>query len=211
MAAQSKTLHVSAERLALYSTGDLPLFPRLIAGYHLRSCARCRDEVQAFRTCLHRLQSSAAVQTALPENTLEWKRLEDEILGNVAVGLAAARCIEKVGAGRRFAFTGGIVVTGLFILFVAGWLTHIPVADTERLWASVRKAASRTHPSEQAPIVYSETGAIAIRNQGMKVALQTSPAARTWASGPSRITSMFVEEETGQVVVSTMQTDEGHQ
>jgi hypothetical protein len=138
------------------------------------------------------------------DSARDWARLEHEILGNIAVGLAAARCIEKIGAGQRFAGTGLAVAACLSLLFLIGWLTHIPVAQTQHLLASIQKALAS--PRTIQPYVKAETDphGIAVNSAGGKLLLTAPPSARVWASGESQISATFTDEQTGQVIVTTV-------
>lgn len=138
------------------------------------------------------------------DNPRDWAGLEHEILGNIAVGLDAARCIDKIGAGRRFAWTSIALVGGLFLLFLVGWLTHIPMAQSEHLLASIRKAARS--PGTIQPYVRAETDArgIAVNSSSDRLLLTTPTSARVWASGKSEVSATFTDDQTGQVIVTTV-------
>ncbi|HEX4771822.1 MAG TPA: hypothetical protein VH351_13375 [Bryobacteraceae bacterium] len=138
------------------------------------------------------------------DNSPDWARLEHEILGNIAVGLDAARCIEKIGAGRRFAGTSIALAAGASLLFVIGWVTHIPMAQTEHLLASIRKALTSSRTIQ--PYVRAETDAhgIAVNSPGGKLLLALPPSARVWASGKSEISAAFTDDQTSQVMTITV-------
>jgi hypothetical protein len=146
----------------------------------------------------------ASRESPIGDSTRDWARLEHEILGNIAVGLDAARCIEKVGAGRRFAWTSIALASGLCLLFILGWFTHIPMPQTRNLVASIRKAL--TSPRTIQPYVRVETDpqGIAVNSPGGKLLLATPPSARVWASGKSQVSAAFTDEQTGQVIVTTV-------
>jgi len=146
----------------------------------------------------------AHLEPAVVDSAGDWARLEHEILGNIAVGLDAARCIEKIGAGRRLTWTSIAVVTGLSLLFVIGWLTHIPLAQSEQLVASIRKAV--TSPRTIQPYVRANTDArgIAVNSSSGRLLLPAPPSARVWASGKSDVSATFMDDQTGQVIVTTV-------
>lgn len=118
--------HPAMEVLALYSRGDLPVLPRLRLKAHVMQCVECEHQAELFAGSLAELKHEATTETLTAfEAIADWKALEREMMGNIVVGVAAARCIDNVGRKRvwlsRLAFGAG-----LSVLFVAGWVTHIP-------------------------------------------------------------------------------------
>jgi hypothetical protein len=103
--------HPDVETLALYSKGDVAWVRRCQIGRHVGRCADCEEQVLQFRSAGDELKREANRQTLTAfEATTDWARLEREMLGNIGVGVAAARCIEKVGR-RRILRTPGVWVT----------------------------------------------------------------------------------------------------
>jgi hypothetical protein len=196
--------HPSAEHLALYATADLTGLRRLRTHWHVSNCARCREEVAAFRGAAGQLKAEARAASLAMQDAKDWLRLEQEMIGNIAVGLAAARCIDKVGAGRRFTWSAIIVIAGLAILFIAGWITHIPRAQSEHLATSLRAAVGLTSPSEGSTLVETNSHGIGVKSRDSMMILPTPVAARVSASGDSQVSATFTDEETGQVLVTTV-------
>jgi hypothetical protein len=196
--------HPATEYLALYATADLAGWQRLRTRWHASNCARCREEIAAFRWAADRLKDEARVAPRAIEDAKDWSRLEREMIGNIAVGLAAARCIDKVGAGRRFAGSAVSAIAALVILFVAGWITHIPRAQTEHLVASLRRALGLTNPKASPTLVETNSLGIGVKTRGEMMLLPTPSSVRVWASGDSQVSATFTDEETGQLLISTV-------
>src|SRR5579883_3131855 len=111
--------HPSLQTLALYAGGDLPGFPAFRTRIHVRFCKPCQDEVTRFR--LARAELKRATEQELLANCepiTDWKRLEREMTGNITVGLAAARCIERVGRKRMRLLRRAVAAVALIALFV---------------------------------------------------------------------------------------------
>ena len=136
--------HPRREVLALYSTGDLPWRMRWQTGRHVRRCGDCEQQVLLFRSATAQLNREAEAETLTGfEAIADWGRLEREMMGNIGVGVAAARCIDKVGRTRSVLGKGAFAAA-LVALFVAGWATHIPREETARVTASPLASASST-------------------------------------------------------------------
>ena len=75
--------------LALYSTGDLPLWRRPMIRLHVSGCDSCRSWVQAFGADRESLRGLAAEMPA----GVNWDRLAAEMSANVRVGLEAGECV----------------------------------------------------------------------------------------------------------------------
>src|SRR5690242_15375217 len=117
-----RNLHPSLGILALYSGGELQWRKRWQVRCHLARCTECEHQVLQFRSAKAELKREANTQTLTGfEAIADWNRLEREMLGNIAVGVAAARCIDKVRRGRTLVLRGALFA-GLATLFVAGWV-----------------------------------------------------------------------------------------
>jgi hypothetical protein len=196
--------HPSAEVLALYSRGDLPRLPRLRIKAHLLECATCEHQVALFAASLSELKREAASETLTAfEAIADWKVLEREMMGNIVVGVAAARCIEKVGRKRawfsRFAFGAGLTA-----LFVAGWITHIPSEQTHHLAASLSRLVGLHQKSGSINMVQATPNAIAVRSQGVTLSILHPPTAVVSLSGNSSMEARYVDEESGQLTIASV-------
>jgi hypothetical protein len=83
--------HLSPGRIALHAGGDLPLLESLRARFHLRRCARCREDLHAIASVREDLARKAAT---LPAD-LDWQRLESEMRANIHLGLTVSAIAES--------------------------------------------------------------------------------------------------------------------
>ncbi len=197
-----KSLHPSLETLALYSSGDLQWTTRWRVGRHVARCSECEQQVAVFRSAKAELKREASTETLTGfEATVEWGRLEREMLGNIAVGVAAARCIDKVGRSRAW-MTRTALVAGLAVLFVAGWLTHIPNEHSKHLVAWVERMAGLERPQVNATLLRSTADGIVVRAQGATLTLMHPASAVVSLSGSSTVSARYIDEETGEVTIT---------
>lgn len=198
----SKGLHPSLHTLALYSTGDLHLLTRLQAAYHVARCADCEQQVFLFRSATAELKREARAEALTGfEAVADWSRLEREMLGNIGVGIAAGRCIDKVGR-RRVLLSRGAFVAGLMLLFAAGWITHIPREQTDHLAASLQRFVGMERPHIAATVLRTTPEGIAVRAQGATLTIMHPASAVVSLSGASAVSARYVDEETGQVTIT---------
>jgi hypothetical protein len=196
--------HPAIEVLALYSRGDLPALPRLRLKTHVMHCAECEHQVELFTDSLFELKHEAATQTLTAfEAIADWKTLEREMMGNIVVGVAAGRCIDNVGEKRvwlsRLAFGAG-----LSVLFVAGWITHIPSEQTHHLVASLGQIIGLGQKTVPLNMVQATPNAIAVRSQGVTLRILHPPTAVVSLSGNSSIEARYVDEESGQLTIASV-------
>ena len=93
--------HPALSTLALYSGGDMGWAERWRLRRHVQTCPECEQQISRFRSAREQFQREANLETLTAfEAIADWNRLEREMLGNIAVGVAAARCVDKVGRGR---------------------------------------------------------------------------------------------------------------
>lgn len=185
-----RSTHPQEPDLALYAGGDLPLWPRLRVAWHLRRCARCRSEVEAFLKALTALREAGG-ETA----SLDWASLEAEMRANIRLGLAAG---ELVRQGRRIEEslqtgwrTLAIVTAALAVVAVVSWTLHRP---GQRSPATGAGAEIALHSSEEGLSVRWGQQNSAVLGAG-----QTPVTAAVSWDGSVR--APFVDEETGQVTI----------
>ncbi len=201
-AEQGVGLHPSLGTLALYSSGDLRWTVRWRVGRHVRRCADCEQHVMLFRSAKTELRREAKSETLTGfEAIADWARLEREMLGNIAVGVAAARCVDKVSHGHgvlwRSAFAAGMAV-----LFVAGWLTHIPKEETENLLSTLRRAVGWERPPVTGTVLRTTPDGITVRTENATLTILHPPSAVMSLSGTSAVAARYVDEDTGQVTIT---------
>jgi hypothetical protein len=197
-------IHPRLETLALYATGDLPWRLRWRTGSHIKHCGDCEQQVLLFRSATAELKREAERQTLTGfEAIADWTRLEREMLGNIAVGVAAGRCIDKVGRMRAL-FSKGAFTAALIALFVAGWATHIPREQTAHLTASIRNLLGLERTQPAGTIVRTTPDGIAVRAQGATLTILHPRSAVVSFSGVSAVEARYVDEETGQVTITNV-------
>lgn len=197
-----KNLHPGPAMLALFSGGDLPWKEMWRMRRHVNRCEQCEQRVGEFRSAKQELRREAQSQTLTAfEAIADWNVLEREMLGNIAVGVAAARCIDKVRRGRSFLIKGA-VFAALITLFVAGWITHIPKEDTVHLASSIRQIIGLERPQITGIQLKTTPDGIAVRAQGATLTIMHPASAVVSVSGPSSMSARYIDEETGQVTIT---------
>lgn len=197
-------VHPRLETLALYSRRELPWRLRWRTGSHLRHCADCEQQMLLFRSVTAELKREAESQTLTGfEAIADWTRLEREMLGNIAVGVAAGKCIEKSSRGRAL-LSKAAFATALAALFVAGWMTHIPGEQTAHLTASLRQFFGAQHPRPSGTFIQTTPDGIAVQAQGATLTILHPRSALVSVSGPSAVEARYVDSETGQVTITNV-------
>ena len=196
--------HPSLETLALHSAGDLPLVAGWRARYHVAHCDECERHVHLFQSTTAELKREASSETLTGfEAIADWPSLEREMLGNIGVGVDAARCIE--GVGKRSSWAVRLAVaTGLFLLFAAGWVTHIPSEQTQHLLATLRTFTGFDRPAPSGTVLRSTPEGIAVRTQGATLTILHPRSAVVSLSGNSAVAARYLDEDTGQVTITNV-------
>lgn len=203
MSARAQSKHPTHRSLSLYLRGDLPWVPTLNVRMHLRGCHRCQQYVVSIQDAVGELRREADAQTLTGfEAIADWPRLEREMIGNIAVGVAAARCVDHVGHGRRI-LTWSAAVTGLLLLFAAGWTTHIPREQTEHIFAALQRWATHA-PQGGGTVLRSSPEGVAVRAQGSTLTLMHPRSAVISLSSTSGMEARYVDAETGQVTITSV-------
>lgn len=196
--------HPTLPALSLFAGGDFSWTTRFRIARHLRRCAECEQQVALFRAAKTELKREATAETLTSfEAIADWNRLEREMHGNIAVGVSAARCVEKVKRGRAFVWRSAFAA-GLATLFVAGWVTHIPKEQTDHLAASLRRVVGLDQQDIAGTVVRSTPDGIAVRSQGTTLTLMHPASALVTVSGNSAVEARYVDEETGQVTITNV-------
>jgi hypothetical protein len=196
--------HPSMEMLSLYAGGDLPFALRFRTGRHVKECAACERQVlslQSAKTELRR-EARAEVLTGF-EAIADWHALETDMLGNIRVGVAAARCIEKVGRRRRIGARLAWVV-GMAALFAAGWMSRMPPEDTHRIITALRRVVGLEQPAFNGTVVRSTPDGIAVRAQGATLTLLHPQSAVVSMSSPASVTARYIDDDSGQVTITNV-------
>lgn len=196
--------HPAPEALALYLSGDLAFIPRLRLKAHLLECAACDQQLALFAQSLTELKREAASETLTAfEAIADWSSLEREMLGNIVVGVAAARCIENVGRKRAW-IPRLAVVGGLTSFFVGGWVSHIPREQTAHLASSLSRMVGIGQTPRLGDVVQTTPTGIAVRSEGVTLTILHPPSAVVAVSGNSSVEARYVDEDTGQLTITNV-------
>jgi len=146
-------------------------------------------------------QARAEILTGF-EAIADWARLEREMEGNIIVGVAAARCVDKK-SGARPALIKLALASGMALLFVLGWMTHVPAEQSTRIYSALRGAISGSHPYENhGPILRSQPEGIVVGSQEGSLTILHPASAVVSASGTSSVQARYIDDETGQVTIT---------
>ena len=201
---RQSSVHPSEEILALFARSDLSRVSGLRVGRHLRRCGECERRMLAFRSAVAELQRDAAAETLTGfEAVADWKALEREMVGNIVVGVAASRCIERVGRRQRWVPRVAIGV-GLSALFVGGWVTHMPGQQTRQLADSLGRLVAFRRVPQPANVVETTVNGIAVRSDGVTLTILHPPSARVSLSGNSAVQARYIDEDTGQLTITNV-------
>lgn len=198
------SLFAGADGSGRGSGKDLSWVNRFRIRRHLARCARCEQQVTAIRAGSIELRREAETETLTSfEAIADWTRLEREMVGNIAVGLAAARCIDHVKKSRKM-LVGVAAVVGFTAVFALGWSTHIPREQTERVFRSIRGLAGNDLPQVNGTVLRSLPEGVAVRSQGSVLTILHPRWARVSVTGNSAVEARFVDEDTGQVTITSV-------
>jgi len=194
--------HLSPAVLALFARGDLAWPKSWKVRLHLRACAPCREQVERFQAASLELKREAESETLTGfEAIADWNRLEREMLGNIGVGVAAARCIDP--PRPRFSLLSPwTFATLLLALFTVGWVTHIPRRETEHLVGSLGEWVGLHRIQRNSASIRTTSAGIAVRAQGGTLTIMNPPSAVVTSFGSSAVSARFIDEETGQVTIT---------
>lgn len=183
--------HPAEESLALLASGDLPLWERWMAQFHVKRCNACAAVVARYAEL-----RMAAGSMADDLNEEEWARLESEMRANIRLGLTAGALVER-DADRPSPLVQpwrwAAVAASLVFVFGAGiWLDRGPG----------RMRAMET-ASTAPPVVEAGSQGLALRNTDAALELispRGSAAVRTvnWDGSAG---ARYFDGETGQVTI----------
>lgn len=197
--------HPTAETLALFSRRDLPWVEAWKVRRHVSRCSVCEEEVSRFRFATEELKREARTQTLTGfEAIADWSRLEREMFGNIAVGVAAARCIDNVGHGRRVVFRRVAITAGLTALFAAGWMTHIPREQNAHLVASLERLVQGAPVRQIGSTLQATPEGISVRARGATLTILHPRSAVVSMAGESAVRARYVDEDSGEVTITSV-------
>lgn len=195
--------HPKSAQLALYARSDLSLISRFRIRLHLKKCADCRRQLQSLINAISRTAEDIQNRLRRTVSSPGWQHLSQEMTGNIAVGLAAAQCIEHVDARRRRTLRGVLIGCGLIVLLMLGWMTHIPASDTAKIIAAFRAVGER-HSQASGPVASSMASGMTVTVGGTGLKIVTPTSATVFCSGAATLRSSYVDEETGESTISVV-------
>jgi len=195
--------------LALYATGDLPLWRRPMIRLHVSGCDNCRSWVEAFGADRESLRGLAAEMPA----GVNWDRLAAEMSANVRVGLEAGECVAP--RVRRPALATGWRVAaacaGVTALLVSAWWLNMPQAESVALGHVVKRIA-QARPwrggiralEDSGPTVQVSAAGIQLQQNGGTLGMskgEERPVSVTLSvQGSAR--ARYIDADTGQVTIT---------
>ena len=196
--------HVSESDLALYSSGDLSLWPRLKAAVHLRRCEECRNLAGAYEALREDTLEGAEI---LPAG-LAWDRLAAEMRANIHVALAAGECVAPAGhkeSRSPWNWRPAAAVAGLSALFVAAWWLNVPASDKESLNRVLHGLPAKAF-DDRGPVVAATASGIEFRENGssLKLRLHDAQPVEVSLSAGGSASAHYVDDDTGQVTITTV-------
>ncbi|MEO8049936.1 MAG: hypothetical protein ABI833_05925 [Acidobacteriota bacterium] len=201
--------HPAQTDLALYTTGDLPLWRSPLVRLHIAGCASCRSWIAAFdsdRESIRRLAAEMPVD-------VNWDRMAAEMSANVRVGLEAGECVASrvrrpaLGTGWRVAAASA----GVAVLLVSAWWLNMPRADSVALSRAMQKIA-QAGPwrgnglalDDRGPTVEVSASGIQLQQNGGTLGMsqgQQRPINVTLSvQGSAR--ARYIDTDTGQVTIT---------
>ncbi len=206
MSGWNSEVHPGNEVLALYSRGDLSWRQRWSVRKHVQRCRQCSYQVEQFKSATAALRQKATEESlAGSEPIANWSALEREMVGNIKVGLDAARCIEKVGRSRSTGWRVALTTGLLSVVLTAGWIMNIPAAQRGHLEDSLRRITGLyPAPAAGGTVVETTPNGIAVRSQGATLTLLNPSSATVSLSGASAVGARYIDDETGQITITNV-------
>ena len=203
--------HTAETDLALYASGDLPVWRRLAAGWHVRGCEECRRLLETFRADRDGLHQSA---DRLPEDILpmDWDRLSAEMTANIHVGLAAGECVTP-RAPKVATLTWwqpAAAAAGVLVLIAGAWWLNVPRSDTETivhaLQGIVTGQRGTVAQEDRGPMVRSSAAGVELVENGGRMKIEQSGLQPVMYSVSTQgsASTRWVDEDTGQVTITAV-------
>jgi hypothetical protein len=207
--------HLAQSRIALLAGGELGRVEAWFAQRHVARCEQCRAELASFRDATRQLRDLAAEMPELP-NTLSWNRLEQEMSGNIRVGLAAGEAIALFDRPPvrkpRLNWNAALVTVAALAIFGVAFWTSLPPQQAEHLIASLKRIRTErigtvVHSapvvSEEAVVEASAAG-IQVKENGGTLSLMhpRSDGATFSVNMQGSVGVRFVDADTGQVTTN---------
>jgi hypothetical protein len=207
--------HTAETDLALYASGDLPVWRRLAASWHVRGCEECRGLVETFRSDREGLHQAA---DRLPEDILpiDWDQLSAEMTANIHVGLAAGECVTpRVPKVEALAWwRPAAAAAGVLVLVAGAWWLNVPRSDTETIGRALHDmvtvqrgtVAQTTVQEDRGPMVGASSAGIELVENGGRMKIEQSGLQPVMYSVSTQgsASTRWVDEETAQVTITAV-------
>ncbi len=204
--------HVAETDLALYSTGDLALWQRMLVGVHVYGCRQCSEQLDAFRETREQVQ---ALGDEMPAG-VRWDRLSSEMAANIRVGLAAGECVAphtpKYSIPMGWRVTAAI--SGFAALLVVAWWLNMPPAQTASLGRAMKaivggpewRAKHMLGLDDASSLVRASAEGVELRENGAAMSLTQRGRRPVSVSlntqGSAR--ASYIDVDTGQVTITSV-------
>jgi anti-sigma factor RsiW len=202
--------HVAETDLALYGSGDFPLFRRLAVRLHTKRCQRCRVRLDQYRADLRSIQEAA---DEMPKG-VHWNRLASEMKANIRVGLAAGECVApRPHRSAVFGWLPAAIAAGFVALLVTGWWLNMPASDTQSLGRAMRSIwnqGTSIRPAgpvyERGPMVEATPYGIALYENGSSLGVSQGKAepVNVSVSAQGSASARYVDADTGQMTITSV-------
>jgi hypothetical protein len=213
MSRKAMKRHVMETELALYATGDLPVWRsalvHLRVRFHLRGCDECRGLVEALRADRQELRRSA---DDMPAN-LDWDQLAAEMTANIRVGLAAGECVTpRERKVATMSWRPMAIAAGLVVLLAGAWWLNIPRTDTEAIGRALRdmatggrmNATQSATQDERGPVVGASSAGVVLVENGGRMGIDQGGLEPVMYSVSTQgsASARYVDQDTGQVTIT---------
>ncbi len=197
--------HPTSALLALYASKDVSVIAGWRTARHLAECPECRVVLSAVQTSQRHLRQASKAETLTGfEAITDWDELERKLLGNITVGIDAARCIPQRRRVHHYSWRVPILGCVLLLMFVAGWLFNVPREQSEHLSKSIRRIVGLESPRFVGSILQTTPGSLAARSQRGTLMMMHPPDAVISLRGRAVIEARYTDPSTGQIVITTV-------
>lgn len=193
-----RQLHPDAPTLALLAGGELPLWHRWNAAWHVRFCSLCQAELRQFRSLRAALPAEALDESAAAETLpgITWSVFEAEMRANIRLGLTAGALAGEAERAPRptlptpVSFWRWATVCGALVFVLgAGWWLGNPYHTPTPVVSSVLRLPAEGEDAGAAPPA------------GFELLIPASDAARTEADFDGATRARLIDGETGRVTL----------
>ena len=197
--------HPASSALALYASRDVSLIAGWRIRRHLAGCSECRAVVSAVQSGKQHLRQASKSETLTGfEAITDWDELEHRLLGNITVGVDAARCIPQRRRVRNYSWRVPILGCVLLLVFIAGWLFNVPREQSDHLSTSIRRIVGLESPRFVGTILQTTPGSLAARSQRGTLMMMHPPDAVVSLRGRAVVEARYTEPSSGQIVITTV-------